>query len=192
LFVSKQFKTLLFNKLKRILLERAIRKSLGNNHHRPRVLNLTEARSIGILYAWEPSGDNPEIVRLAEQLRQMGKKVNTLGFFNGKKLPANFTPTSISHIIIPNYLNWYQKALPDTAAGFRDNDYDILIDLSPQNCLPLKYIVTSCKSSFRVSEAGDSNVPVFDLMIKRDHSLPLSAFIDHIIHYLTILNNQNK
>lgn len=180
------------NKLKNFFLQRAIRKSLAGHPHHPRVVNLPEATTIGILYEWAPSGENSEIFRFAEQLRQMGKKVSTLGYYNGRKLPENFTPTRISHIIVPKHLNWYKKAMHDTAAGFRDNDYDILIDLSGQDCLPLKYIVTSCKSRFRISEAGDSNTPVFDLMIKRDHSLPMSAFTDHIIHYLTILNHQNQ
>lgn len=179
---------LLIERIQRHFAIRALGKVLRASPRRPKVINLKQARMIGILYLMENAEDLAEVESFASRLRISGKKVVILGFHPGKKLPVYFTPTGQNECLTRKDLNWNQIPGSASAGGFLQNAFDLLIDLSPAACLPMKYIAALTDAAFRVGEHHSDSIPVFDLLIRRDADKPLQHFILQLEHYLEILN----
>ena len=66
-------------------------------------------------------------------------------------------------------------------------EYDILINLSDSNCIPIKYLVASSLAHFKIGKF-EKGYEIYDLMIKLDNDKGSKRLMQEIKYYLNLIN----
>ena len=70
------------------------------------------------------------------------------------------------------------------------SDFDILIDLHTGHSIIFRYMVASTKAKFKIGKYDKKASKYYDFMISVNESMPLSAFIEQVNHYLNLLKHE--
>ena len=118
-------------------------RELKLNKRKKSVSNLDDAKSIGILFEATSKEQILEVKPLVDYFFKLRKDVKAFGYVNSKKFDECHIPKLQYDFFNLKDLNWYYKPQNDYILNFVKKEYDILINLSDSNCIPLKYLVTS-------------------------------------------------
>lgn len=167
-------------------------KKLKNQSRNRKVVNYAEARDIGVIY---PS-DNESTYILAKHFVDYLKKehgiakVIALGYVKEREAPFYH-----SHVLMHDYftkkeVNWYGYPKGQAVESFIDRDFDILIDLSDGNNIPLRFVLERSKARFKVGRRLDSES--YDLLISMKNETTLDMYIKQMNHYLRSINHHEE
>ena len=170
----------------RIILKRESARIIRNR----RIFNLDEASRIGILYYLSDEPTYRKISAYVKHLQDTGKTVKALGFVKSKRLTGQFLPKLSYDFLYPSGLSWNYKPVSTAAKDFMESDYDILLDLSTEDFLPLLFITGMSKARFKAGMQSCSRSGFLDLMISLDEKDGLDELIKQIDHYLSIINKK--
>jgi hypothetical protein len=179
----------------------AIKKQIGqyyfNREHSkfvyPRkMVNMKDARSVGILYTLDDVQDYDTVSTFVKELQLDRKEVKALGFVKNKNLISRFLPKLSYDFISKKDINWYFKPIHTKVEDFINREFDILIDLNLQDLFPLKYISGMSKALCRVGVYSESNSDFYDLMIEARPGITVNDYLQHINHYLSVINSDEK
>ncbi|MCB0519192.1 MAG: hypothetical protein H6577_15600 [Lewinellaceae bacterium] len=140
---------------------------------------LDNANSIGILFDSTEQADREMILEYAERLKEKGKKVKLLAFFNNKLKSENFAFDHFNR----QQLDWALRPQTREAIDFWEQPFDLLLCLSRKSMLPLDYIAARSKARFRVGPFTEKTF-CYDLMIEQSDKKDLKAFIQQIEFYM--------
>ena len=169
------------------------RKELSKIQRERKILNLLEARKIGILYSLDEIPVYDTVSEFVTQLQQDHKDVKALGFVKNKEMVNRFLPKLSYDFFSTKDLNFFLKPIHTKVNDFISKEFDILIDLSLKDSLPLKYICGLSMAGCRIGRYTEENTLCYDLMLDTDPAISLKEYIHQIIHYLTIINsNESK
>jgi hypothetical protein len=154
------------------------------------VVNLLEARSIGLVYKVTDEQFFNAVKRLIKDLSNDKRQVLALGFVDDDTIPDYCVAAYSGYYFNRKALNWYNAPRPDYIQTFIKKEYDILIDLSTSKDYTLKYIIALSRARFKVGRQrlGFSNH--YDLMLRMKKSASYREFIEQAIHYLTVLKSK--
>jgi len=150
--------------------------------HRP--LSIENADKIGIIYVCDNKYGEC-VPALLRQAPLKGKDVRVLKYRAVK--PSGKTPQDQDTFSIRD-TNWWYKPTAANAELFLAEQYDILIDLSSQDYLPLLYVMALAQSGLNVCRYSDRKKEVADLMIRLEGDEDAAILLNHIRHYLNQLN----
>jgi hypothetical protein len=153
------------------------------------MINLPQANFVGVLFEFNNEDEYNTISTFMKSLQDEGKRIRSVGYFNGKKMPHYFMQKLSSDLIIPKQVNWYGKPTSDFIEGFLQEEFDVLIDFSRRNILPLQYIAGLSSANLKTGLYGRNNAIYYDIMLHTSPEVPLDEYINQIKHYLTLLNN---
>ena len=152
------------------------------------VCNLEDAKSIGILYEATSQEQILEIKPLVKYFFGLRKDVKAFGYVNSKKYDECHIPKLQYDFFNLKDLNWYYKPQNDYIKNFVQQEYDILINLSNSDCIPIKYLVASSIANFKVGK-HEEGYDIYDLMIKLDKKEDsMRKLMSEIARYLNIIN----
>jgi hypothetical protein len=134
----------------------------------------------------EPT-DRERVLEFAEQLKNKGKKVKLLAFFNNKLKSGNFVFDHFNRLQLDFALR--PKCQPCT--DFMQQPFDLLLNLSPKTVLPLDYIAAHSKARFRVGPFT-SKTFCYDLMIEQAPQKGLNAFIQQVESYMKNMRSKRE
>jgi len=154
------------------------------------VVNLLEARSIGLVYKVTDEKLFNTTKKLIKDLTSDERQVMAIGFVDDLVIPDFCVAAYSGYYFNRKALNWYKGPKSDYIDTFINKEYDILIDLSTSHDLIVKYIVGLSKAKFKVGRQRRGFEKYLDLMIRMKRRAPLSEFIDSAIHYLTVLKTK--
>ena len=178
-----------------------IRKSVGavqlkREHNRllrdKQVCNMANASNIGIVYFLPDEETYNKVSQYVKTLQEKGKKVKALGYVENKRLTGFFMPKLSYDFLDPTGLSWNYKPVASQAKDFIEAEFDILIDLSTDNILPLMFITALSKSGFKAGLQNKEKARFLDLMISLEDEQDLDELIKQIDHYLSIINTKNE
>ncbi len=169
-----------------------LKKSLGKTGRERRIKNLHDARRIGILYALNEISDYDVVSEFVSRLQHDHKEVKALGFVKNKNLVNRFLPKLSYDFFSKKDVNWFNTPVHPKVKDFIQQEFDILIDLSPGEIVPLKYIAGHSMAHCRVGRDTNDRTNCFDLMIDASPSMPVSEFIRQVTHYLSVINSNVK
>lgn len=91
------------------------------------------------------------------------------------------TPIYLGHYKELDYftqedLNWRLKPV-QVLAEFCKKDFDILIDLTSEECLPLEHVIAGSKAKMKVGRSKAIHERYYDLIVELDSSKPLLDFL---------------
>ena len=165
------------------------KRELKSNPRQREVHNLHTSKSIGILYDATEMEDMLKVSEFVNTLFKTKKDVKALGFVNLKELTHNHMPMLQFDFFFLKDLNWYYKPQNYIIKNFVEKDYDILINLCPSTCVPIKYLAGSSQAKFKVGKY-EEDIDLYDMMIDVKENT-ISALIKEIHHYLTVINQKN-
>jgi len=157
-----------------------------------KICNLTNAEKIGVIYYLPEEGTYNKITSYVKKLQEMGKSVKALGYVENKGLTGYFLPKLSYDFLYPTGLSWNYKPISSPAKDFMDTDFDILIDLSVDDMLPLLFITGLSKAKFKTGMQSKGREGYLDLMINLEDEGKLDDLIEQIDHYLSIINIENE
>lgn len=159
--------------------------SLDRNLH---LMNLDQAKRIGILYTLDDIPDYDKISKFVSELQHNHKDVKALGFVKNKNLITRFLPKLSFDFFSIRDLSWFYKPIHFKLKDFIEKEFDLLIDLSSYESFPLKYIAGLSHSLCKVGRFSEENSNYYDLMIDIKPTAPLEDYLGQVRHYLTIIN----
>jgi len=71
---------------------------------------------------------------------------------------------------------------------FTNNEFDILVDLSRDECIPISYVVARSKAKMKVGRVDSACSRFYDFMIDVDQDISLSDYLKKVSFYLTKFN----
>lgn len=155
-------------------------------------INLKDAKSIGLIYAWSSIHD--EALRAyVNQLKKEGKKVIEVGYINLPKLPPTGVPaiTSNSLIICKKDLNILRHPHGDFIDDFLSEEFDLIINLDTDFLAPLQYLSAMSHAKCRAGVWHKKAEERFEIMISNPENR-MEDLILQFDHYLRKIGYAGK
>ena len=162
-------------------------RDLRTNKRLKEVISLEKAKSIGILYDATNTEQIKRIEPFVKYFFELKKEVKALGYVNKKKLDDCHIPKLNYDFFYLKDLNWYYKPQNYIIENFIKKEYNIIINLSDSNCIPIKYLVASSLAHFKIGQF-EEGYEIYDLMIKLDKEKGKERLMEEIKHYLNLIN----
>lgn len=173
-------------KISDYLLQREIKKST----RKPTLVPFSHAKSIGILYDATIDNDYELVKSYVKDLRGTSKDVLALGFFDNKELPGTRFMKLGLDLFTRKSLNWKMKPNHPIVNSFLNKEFDILICLSLDKSIPLRYVSSMTKASFKIGKYDPQCEGIYDFMIKVEGKPTLRQMIEQVNHYLNLIRNE--
>ena len=180
----------MFNKIRTLIGNYFLKAELSKTHHERKMTNLRNAKRIGILYTLDDVPEYETVSEFVTSLQHDHKEVKALGFVKNKILVSRFLPKLSYDFFSKKDLNWFFKPIHAKVRDFIEKDFDLLIDLSLKDSLPLKFIAGLSVAYCRIGRYSEENAACYDLMMDLNKPLSLEEYISQIIHYLTVINHE--
>lgn len=140
---------------------------------------LDNAATIGILFDGTDPAEREMVLEFAEQLKNKGKKVKLLAFFNNKLKSDNFTFDHFNR----QQVDFALRPKSQESKDFLGQAFDLLLNLSRKSILPLDYIAALSKARFRVGPFTEK-IFCYDLMIELPEKAGLKSFMQQVEFYM--------
>lgn len=155
--------------------------------------NFSNAQRIALLYEDHDEAFFKKIKNYVKYLHaEHGiRKVMAFGFIDAdsKNIPIWHAHKLEFDYFTRGDLNWHLKP-SHVIKQFTDRDFDILIDLSQEDCIPLNYVLSHSQAKMKVGRAGSPNESAYDLLISMDEGQGIDQFINQVNFYLSNLDIQ--
>ncbi len=173
-----------FKNIKRFLFLKQLQFDVKYLTKTPReMLNIGQAKRIGILLDAKYAEDIITVTKYAESLSKKNKEVSILSFQNNKEKENN-NPRFLNKLDV----NWFNIPSKEKIEDFQQKKLDILIAAFVNECLPLEYVVATSNARFRVGAFNDSKSDYFELMINTKKDASLKYLLQQIDHFLHTIN----
>lgn len=181
----------MFEGLKKKIAAGKLKREFKNLKRVGKVKNLDEALSVGIIYNLDREDTYHLVKKYVKFLREQEgiKKIMALGFVDQKELPDNYKSKLEFDFFTRKDLSRFYRPVGITTKNFIGEEYDILIDLTNKQVIPLRYILNYSKAKFKVGYYSEENEQFYDLMINMK-KYNMVDFIDQVNHYLKIINTK--
>lgn len=157
----------------------ALEKELPKHQIKRSTMYLDNAATLGILFDGTEPAEREIVLDFAEQMKKQGKKVKLLAFFNNKLKGESFAFPAFNRL----QMDW--KLCPNSreALEFKEQPFDLLLNLTKNTVLQLDYLAAHSKARFRVGPFTDKTY-CYDLMIDNAGKSDLKAFLQQVVFYL--------
>lgn len=153
-------------------------------------ISFADAKSVGIIFNGSKEENIKTVQEYASKLKMWGKQINMLAF-SDNATTAEELKTKYPDIdfITQKEVTWYLKPKKFSSARFIKNNYDILLNLYIDECIPLQYVSAFSDAKFRVGSYQNNNLYCNDFLIdlKEDRTLP--TLLNQIDNYLSKKRN---
>ena len=146
--------TYLFNKRARAYLK------LTPREHR--FVNYTKAKTILLLFGSDYSEKNQNIHAIINELQQDVKKVCAWGFIDKKEIATAIYPDF--RILHHKQTDFFHKPLISFINELQYSEFDLLIDLTSRQIIPLEYLALYANASFKTG-MRKTNLPIYDFVL---------------------------
>jgi hypothetical protein len=179
----------LFDGIKEWLGRRALLREAAPMR-RPVAKNLAQSVKVGMLYLVTDEQAHAHVKNYVKKIKEeLGiTRLMALGFCDEKELPHYLHAKLNFDALCQKDLNWYRIPHGNVVQNFIAEEYDILIDLTLRDHLPLQYIVAKSRARFKVGRLSDANAHFLDMMIDTAGANSLPQLISNIDRYLMMIN----
>ncbi|MBK7382118.1 MAG: hypothetical protein IPP83_01915 [Flavobacteriales bacterium] len=179
----------LFDRLKEWMGIRKLLRDLPVGR-KPIARNLGMARKVAIVYVVEDEAAHNHVRNYVKRIKEeLGlSNIMALGYSDQKVMPHYLHAKLNFNAICQKDLNWYRIPQGNTVQNFMAEEFEIIIDLTMQDRLPIQYIMAKSRARFKVGRWSESNKKILDMMIDMAGSQSLPQLIQQIHHYLLMVN----
>lgn len=152
----------MFEKIIRFFLQNRIRKHQKEEVRERKFVNYENARTIILLFESDYTEKNPEIRRIIQNLNADGKKVMGWGYINKKEVTTAILPDF--RILHQKDTDFLQKPRETFMRELDEMEFDLLIDLTVNEVIPMEYLALYAKASCKVG-VRKNDYQLYDFMI---------------------------
>jgi len=166
-----------------------IRQQVQDMDRKQKPINLDSARTLALLYYLPDESTYKTVELIIGRLSEFNLKIRVVCYTDLKIIPHYFIPKISQDIITAKDVTWRFQPQKPFVKEFINTEFDILIDLSLNEHLPLLYCAALSKAGLKVGRFEEDHQMFYDLMI---HSAPdetIDSFATQVIHYLSRINN---
>lgn len=170
--------------------EYIFRKRFKKLRRKKQLMNLSTARSIGIVFKVTDETNYRKLKDFTRQIRNPQRKVLILGFVDRKGIPAWCVEANSGFFFDRQSLNWWKGPKNDYLVKFIDKEFDLLLDLTLTDDFITRYLVGLSRAKFKAGLRDVNRESYLDLMIELKNNAPLEELTTQLIHYLTLLKSK--
>ncbi len=151
--------------------------------------NFELSRSIGLLFKVNSESDFIIVKQYRKHLQsEYGiKKVEALGWLDAKDLP-DYTVTQRGFTFLnPVKANWYLKPEDEDYDAFVKYPFDILIDLTFEENVPLRFALNESKALMKVGRYHDEDYHLYDMTLNLPENTLLDEYLKQADKYLNLI-----
>lgn len=181
----------LFDRLKEWMGIRRLLRDLPQDR-KPIARNLAMTRKVAIVYVVEDEAAHNHVRNYVKRVKEeLGiSNIMALGYSDQKVMPHFLHAKLNFDAICQKDLNWYRIPQGNTVQNFMAEEYELIIDLTMEDRLPIQYIMAKSRSRFKVGRWSESNKKILDMMIDMAGSKSLPQMIQQVHHYLLMVNSK--
>ena len=153
------------------------------------VHNFDTASRVGVIFSVEDESYFDLTNEFLNFLVQKNIRIYALGYCPQKEIPPKLAPNSKINLFTRKDLNWYYMPNHPIVQQFTEQDFDILIDLSMESLIPLRFVNNLSRAKFKVGKESN-NGRTYDLMIRIAEDQGLQFMIEQIKHYVSRINKK--
>ncbi|MBK8227892.1 MAG: hypothetical protein IPK70_12060 [Flavobacteriales bacterium] len=159
---------------------------------KPIARNIALSRKVAIVYVVEDEAAHNQVRNYVKRLKEeLGlSNIMALGYSDQKVMPHFLHAKLNFEAICLKDLNWYRIPQGNTVQNFMAEEYEIIIDLTLEDRLPIQYILAKSRARFKVGRWSESNKKIHDMMIDMAGSRSLPQLIQQVHHYLLMVNSK--
>lgn len=179
----------LFDRIKEWLGRRTLLKEAMPDR-KPVARNLAHCVKVGIVYLANDEQSHNQVRNYVKKVKdELGlHKIQCIGFVDEKVMPPYLYAKLNFDAICQKDINWYRIPHGNTVSNFITEEFDVLIDLTLEDYLPIQYIVAKSRARFKVGRLSESNTRFLDMMIDTAGANSLPQLISHLDRYLLMIN----
>lgn len=183
----------LIEKIKQFIAKRDLKKEIGQLTRAKKNISIDKAKNIGVLYSITDEATYKVIFAFLKSLKTEQRSVIAMGYLNDKKIPTFLTQGVYNSIITQKDLNWYGKPVNQYVKNFFHEKFDIFLNISLDDYFPLHYIAALSTATFKVGKLNEDATAYYDLMIKTEENSTQQEFINNMLQYINMINqNPNE
>lgn len=152
-------------------------------------VNLKKARTVALLYYLPDEQTYVAVESIISKLNELNLKVRVVCYTDLKITPYYFIPKISQDIITVKDIDWKYQPKKPFVKEFVETEFDILIDLSLNDYLPLVYCAALSQAGLKVGRFQEDHELFYDLMIQAGPEETVESFSMQVIHYLSRINN---
>lgn len=181
----------LFDRLKEWMGIRRLLRDLPQDR-KPIARNLGLARKVAIVYVVEDEVAHNHVKNYVKRVKEeLGiSNIMALGYSDQKVMPHYLHARLNFDAICQKDLNWYRIPQGNAVQNFMAEEFEVLIDLTLEDRLPVQYILAKSRARFKVGRWSESNKKILDMMIDMAGSRSLPQLIQQVHHYLLMVNSK--
>ncbi len=164
-----------------------LQKKLKSLRRETRSVNWEDANTIGILFNATELNDRRTVLRYKEKLKNEGKQVKLLGYFNSEQSDPNFTFRHFNR----KQIDWALRPSSPQIDEFMGFQFDLLLNLESRTRLHSEYIAALSKAHLKVGPVS-RNTECYDLMIDASDHMNIDSFIKQIEALLKKTQSRNE
>ncbi len=148
----------MLKRIRQYFFNRAVKKVARVSHYR----SWDNIRTILVLFESDHQEKNQEARNLIKKLQAEGKKVVACCYVDKKKAE---TATLDTYVVLDrSQVNWLKRPKEEFMQPLKAQ-FDVVMDMTETDCLPLKYVLLQAKSDFRCGKScGDNSL--YDFVIE--------------------------
>jgi hypothetical protein len=182
----------MFQRIRTSVARYRLKQEVQKVHRERKLSNLASSRKIGILYTLNDVPDYDIVAEFVTRLQHDKKEVKALGFVRNKILVSRFLPKLAFDFFSGKDVSFFFRPTSPKVKDFMDQEFDLLLDLSLSENIPLKFIAGLSAAHCRVGMFTEEDFHCYDLMIDIPKGMGITDYISHITHYLTVINKDDK
>lgn len=178
-------------KLNNYFFKKLAQKYLSITSRERRYVSYNKAKTILLLFESDYLEKNPHVRKMISTLQQDGKKVVAWGFVNKKDIASAILPDF--RILNHKQTTFFHKPTISCVKELQDMKFDLMIDLSLTQFLPLDYLAMYANASFKTG-VKKTELPIYDFILDLENFQTTSEssenpvdemfLFDQIIFYL--------
>lgn len=171
-------------KTKKKAAEYLLKRESQNVRRIVRSTNLNNAATIALLFDASSKNEFEFVRNYIKKLKDQGKKVQALGFYNQKETPVMMNSKLEYDFFTLKDINWHYKPTSKLVLNYMNEPFDILINLCTKTVLPLVHVAALSKAKFKVGIHKEKHIKYYDLLVHHRNENDMSTFINNIEKYL--------
>ena len=178
-------------RLKEWLGRRALNREVRADR-KPVVKNLADASKVGIVYLCRDEADHNYVRNYVKRIKEEHgiSKIMALGYVDDKDIPSYLSARLNFDQFCQKDLDWFRKPSGNTVENFIAEEYEVLIDLTLEDVLPIQHVVARSNARFKVGRFSNGNRRYLDMLIDMAGSQSLPQLISQVDRYLLMVNRR--
>lgn len=150
-----------------------------------------DIRSIGIIFDATDPSDLELVKKHVASLKELGKKVHAIGYFDQKVTPQNISyPKTEFDFFNQKELKGLNQPASPYIQTFITEIRDVLLDLNIRNKFPLRYIAATSHARCKIGIDIPENQALHDLFISMSPDVGLNKYMEQLNRYMEMMNRR--